>query len=131
LVYTIEVSTSDLQSDRDKRIDASVSTSEHYSACATVTAQGFCRVLTRLPEATITVDTVAGDGTINQEESTHAKTTITGTVGGDRSEERRVGKTSRAREYPSDVKKKKSSPVKSNWMKTGDILSTGNSTSEY
>ena len=38
---------------------------------------------TTAPEATIDIDTIAGDDTINQEESTQETTTITGTVGKD------------------------------------------------
>ncbi|MBB1462172.1 Ig-like domain-containing protein, partial [Vibrio sp. SG41-7] len=84
LVYSIEVDGSDLVDDEDTRVEASVTTSDDAGNEATATADatdGDYDVDTDI-EASITIDPITADNTVNADEA-DGKVVITGTVGGD------------------------------------------------
>ncbi len=80
LVYSIDVSTADLLA--SPVIEASVTSTDAAGNRKTATASKTISV-DREAQASITIDTVAGDDVLNDDESSEPTTTITGTVGGD------------------------------------------------
>ncbi|MFA5489665.1 MAG: Ig-like domain-containing protein [Candidimonas sp.] len=80
LVYSIDVSTADLLA--SPVIEASVTATDAAGNRKTATASKTISV-DREAQASITIDTVAGDDVLNDDESSEPVTTITGTVGGD------------------------------------------------
>ena len=79
--WLVEVNTSDLVATGD--VHASVTTYDQYGNQATASAESSVSMATTLPEVTITIDDVTGDGVINLEESQKAETELTGRVTGE------------------------------------------------
>ncbi|WP_333498507.1 retention module-containing protein [Kluyvera sp. CHPC 1.2972] len=79
--WSVEVNTSDLVATGD--VHASVTTYDQYGNQATANAESSVSMATTLPEVTITIDDVTGDGVINLEESQQAETELTGRVTGE------------------------------------------------
>ncbi|WP_438437854.1 retention module-containing protein, partial [Kluyvera sichuanensis] len=79
--WSVEVNTSDLVATGD--VHASVTTYDQYGNQATASAESSVSMATTLPEVTITIDDVTGDGVINLEESQKAETELTGRVTGE------------------------------------------------
>ncbi|MCR1816350.1 Ig-like domain-containing protein, partial [Aliarcobacter butzleri] len=67
--WSVEVKTSDLLADSDKKVDAKVTTKDDAGNEATASANKGYEVDTTLPEAEITIDVIAGDDVINLKES--------------------------------------------------------------
>ncbi|SMP36210.1 Ig-like domain-containing protein, partial [Oceanospirillum linum] len=80
LTYSIPVKTDDLEADNS--IDASVTATDAAGNSKTATADRDISVDTEI-NASITIDTIAGDDVLNAEEADKEFTSITGTVGGD------------------------------------------------
>ncbi|MCT7565409.1 Ig-like domain-containing protein, partial [Aliarcobacter butzleri] len=78
--WSVNVDTSDLLA--DSKVTASVTATDDAGNSKTANADRPYGVDTTI-DATITINTIAGDDTINETESKEATTTITGTVGGD------------------------------------------------
>ncbi|MFU0893560.1 retention module-containing protein, partial [Kluyvera sichuanensis] len=79
--WSVEVNTSDLVATGD--VHASVTTYDQYGNQATASAESSVSMATTLPEVTIVIDDVTGDGVINLEESQKAETELTGRVTGE------------------------------------------------
>ncbi|OOV85842.1 hypothetical protein BTA35_0216515, partial [Oceanospirillum linum] len=80
LTYSIPVKTDDLEA--DDSIDASVTATDAAGNSQTATADRDISVDTEI-NASITIDTIAGDDVLNAEEADKEFTSVTGTVGGD------------------------------------------------
>ncbi|OOV85784.1 hypothetical protein BTA35_0216825, partial [Oceanospirillum linum] len=80
LTYSIPVKTDDLEADNS--IDASVTATDAAGNSKTAEAERTLDVDTEI-NASITIDTIAGDDVLNAEEADQEFTSITGTVGGD------------------------------------------------
>ncbi|SEG25036.1 hypothetical protein SAMN04489856_1071, partial [Oleiphilus messinensis] len=80
LTYSIQVKTDDLEADNS--IDASVTATDSAGNSKTAEAERTLDVDTEI-NASITIDTIAGDDVLNAEEADKEFTSVTGTVGGD------------------------------------------------
>ncbi|MCX8978052.1 retention module-containing protein [Citrobacter portucalensis] len=85
LGYSIPVSTDNLQDGSDQKVYVSISTVDKHGNPATATAEHAVHIDLHA-EATITVDDVTADNTLNHSELNMAQQIITGTVGGDAKE---------------------------------------------
>ncbi|MCX9064648.1 retention module-containing protein [Citrobacter portucalensis] len=82
LGYSIEVSTDNLQDGSDQKVYVSISTVDEHGNPSTVTHDHMVHIDLHA-EATITIDDVTADNTLNHAELNMAKQIITGTVDGD------------------------------------------------
>ena len=82
LGYRIEVSTDNLQDGSDQKVHVSISTVDEHGNPATATSEHTVHIDLHA-EATITIDPVTDDNTLNHSELNEAQQIITGTVGGD------------------------------------------------
>ncbi|WP_346983065.1 retention module-containing protein [Citrobacter portucalensis] len=82
LGYSIPVSTDNLQDGSDQKVYVSISTVDKHGNPATATAEHAVHIDLHA-EATITVDDVTADNTLNHSELNMAQQIISGTVGGD------------------------------------------------
>ncbi|AWV25660.1 hypothetical protein CD187_05180 [Citrobacter youngae] len=82
LGYRIEVSTDNLQDGSDQKVHVSISTVDEHGNPATATHDHTVHIDLHA-EATITIDPVTDDNTLNHSELNEAQQIITGTVGGD------------------------------------------------
>ncbi|GAA3987356.1 hypothetical protein GCM10022279_07960 [Comamonas faecalis] len=82
LSWSVEVPGSELVDDPDHKIEASVTTTDDAGNSATADADRGYDVDTDAPEATITIDTIAGDNVVDHTEA-EGPVTLSGTVGGD------------------------------------------------
>ncbi|MCX9019413.1 Ig-like domain-containing protein [Citrobacter portucalensis] len=82
LGYSIEVSTDNLKDGSDQKVHVSISTVDEHGNPSTVTHDHMVHIDLHA-EATITIDDVTADNTLNHAELNMAKQIITGTVDGD------------------------------------------------
>ena len=82
LGYRIEVSTDNLKDGSDQKVHVSISTVDEHGNPATATHDHTVHIDLHA-EATITIDPVTDDNTLNHSELNEAQQIITGTVGGD------------------------------------------------